>query len=304
MQLTAIRTRLQDVYGNTLTSEATFYNRIINDAYHKICALADWWWLETYEVLTFDAPLVSARDFDCVLATADIVASAASDTITSVYNFGWAFTGENTYRITTVDGTTVTLDSDFIEASSCYQMAFWNDTKTLCTAFDHAVSLTPRGEPNYKPLAHVPLEQIEAYGADLVGHETSVARWYSIFKESVYDADQFRIRIYPPPEETTEYVMRYIQTPVDLSADTDEPLIPNKHVATLVDFARLELSKVAGVNPDEIAIWESEAQKGISRMLLDQSKKGNVIRQFGRRGTRQTTVMPFRLVNVTAGDPI
>ena len=304
MQLSDIRTRLQDVYGNTLSSEDTFYTRIVNDAYHKICALADWWWLETYEVLTFDAPLVSARDFDCTESTADIVASAASDSIASTYNFGWAFTGENTYRITTVSAATVTLDSDFIETSSCYQMAFWNDTYTLSTAFDHAVSMTPRGAPNYKPLTHVPLEKIETYGADLVGHEAEVAGRFSVFKESVYDADQFRVRIYPPPEEITEYVLRFIQTPADLVNDTDEPLIPNKHVATLVDFARLELAKVAGVTPDEVQLWETEAQKGISRMLVDQSKKGNVLKQFGRKGTRQTTIMPFRLVNVTAGDPI
>ena len=304
MQLSAIRTRLQDVYGNTLSSEDTFYNRIINDAYRKVCALADWWWLETYEVLTFDAPMVSARDFDCTEATADIVASAASDSVTSAYNYGWAFSGENTYRITTVSALTVTLDSDWLETSSAYQMAFWNDTKTLATAFDHAISLVPRGEPNYKPLAHVPLEQIEAYGIDLVGHEYEIANVFAVYKETAFEADQFRIRIYPPPSEVTEYVMRYIQRPVDMSSDTDVPLIPEKHVQTLIDFARLELAKVAGVNADEIAVWDTEAQKGLSRMIADQMKKGNVLRRFGARGVKRTNIMPVRLVNVTAGDPI
>lgn len=304
MQLSAIRTRLQDVYGNTLSSEDTFYNRIINDAYRKVCALADWWWMEAYEVLTFNAPVVSALDYSCTQATAQIVASAATDTVTTAYNYGWAFTGENTYRVSTVSALTVTLDSNWLETSSAYQMAFWNDTKTLSTAFDHVISVAPRGQPNYKPLAHVPHEQIEAYGPNLVGHEDKIARLFSITRESVFVPKRFRIRIYPPPSEVTEYVMRYIRRPIDLVADTDEPRIPEKHVQTLVDFARLELAKVAGVQPAEIEIWETEAQKGIGRMIMDQTKKGNVLRQFGRRGMRRTAVMPVRLVNVTAGDPI
>ena len=307
LALSDIRTRLQDLYGNTLSSEDTFYNRIINDAYHKLCALAEWWWLEDYTILRFDAP-VTAENFDCTLGTAEIVSSAAGDAVSANYANGWCFTGEHTYRVLSMDATahtqTITLDANFIEASTVYACQFWNDTITLPTAFDHAVQLAPRKDPNHKPLRHVDLAEIEKYGPDLSSQEVEIAQTYSVYKEATIDADQFRLRIFPPPDETAEYALRFIQTPIDLANDTATSAVPLKHESVICDMARLELMKVTGAAGDEIQTWEGEALKGLQRMFSDQHKRGNVQKTFGRRGTKATDFIPYKMVNFTAGDPI
>jgi hypothetical protein len=271
-----------------------------------MCALADWWWLESYEILRFDAP-VTANDFDCVLGTADIVPSASADLITTAYKFGWAYTGEHLYRVLDIEASspwTITLDANFIETSSAYSVTFWNDTLTLSTAFDHSVSVAPRKDPNYKPLRHVDLAEIEKYGPDLSTYEEDVAREYAIYREDTIVSNRFRMRIFPPPDTTAEYFLRYIMTPADMANDTASALVPVKHESVLADMARLELMKVTGADPGEIAVWEGETTKGIGRMGMEQNKKGNMQRSFGRRGGRETTILPYKLTNYTVGDPI
>ena len=302
MQLSEIRTRLSDVYGSTLTSDTSFYDRIINDAYRKLCALQDWWWLETYEVLRFNAPMATAHDFLC---TAGVAVMSASGTcmISTAYNYGWCFTGNNTYRVTSVNAaaSTVTIDALFLEDSSAYSLTFWNDTLTLPSAFDHVVQIAPRKDPNYRPLRQVDLEHIEQMGPNLEGYEDSIGVCYAIFRESSIDIDQARIRIFPPPYETAEYAMRYIQNPSVLSADADSPLLPTKFHSVLVDMARLELLKATGAPDDETASWETEIAKGVNQIVRDQHRKGNKLMQFGRWGAQHGNVLPFRMTNYTVG---
>lgn len=308
MDLSDYRTRLSDVYGNTSTSDDTFYNRIINDAYRKLCALSDWWWLETYEVLTFNAPVVTGKNFDCTNGTADIIASAAGDAVGTAYLNGWVFTGEHTYRLLEIDtaasGLTYTLDSDFIETSSAYSITFWNDMQTLPTAFDHAVSLFARLDPNRKPLQHVELMDIEEYGPDVTPHYNDVGHMFAVWRETAIDDDQMRLRIFPPPSETCEYVLRYIQTPTDMATDSSTAMVPAKHEGVLVDMARLELLIVTGADQSEIAFWQNQVNMGLARIMSDQHKRGNVQRRFGKRGVVRDQLLPYRLTNYTTGDPI
>lgn len=301
MQLSEIRTRLIDLYGNTLTSEIDFYNRIINDAYAKICASGEWWWLENTVVLRFDAPMVSG-DFLGTIGTTTFKASVADDWPGSSYVSGWAYTGNYTYRLTgTAAASTFIIDAPFIETTTSYGCYLWNDVEALPSAFDHAIQMVPRNDPNYRPLRQVELSEIERHGINLEGAESEIAESYAVFHEGSANSVDQKIRIFPPPEETAEYIMRYIQAPSILSASTDAPLIPLKHHQTLVDLARLELSKVSGANPDEIAIWETEVQKGMARMVNDQLKRGNPLRVFGRQGRVGTLRLPFKLTNYTLG---
>lgn len=302
MQLSDIRTRLTDVYGNTLTSESTFYNRVINDAYVKLCAMTDWWWLEDYCVLRFNAPMVTEHDFTCTV-TSSVISASGTAMLGAEYLYGWISVGSHCYRITgvTTAASTMTLDALFMDPTTVYSCTFWNDTLTLPTAFDHVVSLAPRRDPNYRPLRQISLEEIEKRGPNLEGSECECGEAYAIYRETSFTKTAARIRIYPPPDSTAEYAMRYIQCASVLSADSDVPLLPPKFHSVLVDLSRLELMKVTGANPDEISAWEGETSKGLMQIMKEQMRKGNVLRQFGRFGTQKQVSLPFKMTNYTLG---
>jgi hypothetical protein len=304
MQLSEIRSRLQDVYGNTLTSEDTFYARIINDAYAKLCALADWWWLETTQVLRFAAPMTTA-DYIFSVTSNTVAASAADDWLGADYVNGWLYTGTHTYRVLgTAAASVYTIDANYIGTAATIAATFWNDTITLPTAFDHVISVAPRNDPNYKPLDQVRYEDIERHGPDLSGLETETAQKYAVYRDIALDSDQARLRIYPPPDETAEYLMRYVTLPTALSADGDVPLLPVKFHNVLCDMSRLELLKVTGAPADEVAVWEGEVAKGVQRIFSEQYHRGGMKRRFGRWGRKTLGKMPYNLIDYTLGDPV
>jgi len=306
MQLSEIRQRLIDVYGNTLTSESTFYNRIINDAYSKLCAMGSWWWLETSTVLNFQATIASAHYVTAVEGASTVIASAAGDMLSDDYLYGWMYTGEHTYRIRSINSAslTMTLDGEWLEVSSVYSVDAWNDQQLLPSAFDAVVSVVPMNDPNRRPLRQVDPEVIAANGPDMSGLEEETAREFAVYRDAAISGDKFFIRIFPPPQEECEYVIKYRRTPVALSSDTDVPLLPEKFHSAIVDMARLELATVAGLSGNEVLSMERQAMRGMAMIMRDQLRHGNKLRRFGTSGIVNFKELPVKLTNYTAGDPI
>lgn len=303
MNFGEIKTRLTDVYGGKLTSDDALYSRCVNDAYHKVCSFNQWWWLETYTALTFSAPVVQSVPYTCVKGAATVAPVTAAGALTTAYDYGWFSTDENTYRISGVTAAspyTVTVDSAFLETSGSYTISAWNDTLTLPDDFDQAVAVAPRMDDRMKPLAHVPYEEIEAYGPDMSDQDLDVARCYSIYRETSI-ASGYRVRIWPPPDTSIDYILRYRQFPADLSADGDVPLVPAKHHSVLVDMSRLELLTVTGAEKIEVDHWVQQMVSGMNRMMRDASQRGKVKHRFGSYGSITENNLPFRLLNYTEG---
>jgi hypothetical protein len=302
VNLADIRLRLQDFYGSTISDDDAFYNRVINDAYLELAGLADWWWLETSELLRFTAAN-TAVSVAANTGTAELVLDPGA--VATAYKFGWLSTGGQTYRVDDVTasgtGVTLTADANFIEGSATYTCNIWNDTLTLNSQLDRPVGMWPRNDPNRKGLQHVQPEQIYAFGPDVSSYATEHADRFCILKEPAYASTDTRLRIFPPPSEVAEYRFDYLQVPTAMANDTASHLIPQKHEVGLVAFAMLKLAKIDRDNPDLVMNFDVDYQRALARMIRDHERRGGIMTRVKRRGIESVGRMDFRLTNVTAG---
>jgi len=299
-----VKQRLTDVYGGKdLSNDDDFYGRCVNDAYGKICAFKQWWWLETYTALTFSAPVVVAIPYTCIKGLTTVQPALAAGALPTVYAAGWLSTDENTYRISEIDTVApyaVTLDTPFLETSGSHSINAWNDTLTLPGTFDRVVGMAPRLDQNVRPLAQVALSEIEAYGPDMSEHYVDVAQMFSIYRETEI-VDDFRVRIWPPPDTPIDYIFRYRQTPADLSSDSDIPLIPVKHHTVLADAARMELLVVTGGEQQEVSYWTQQMMAGLDRMVRDANRRGKIKYRFKGHASVTEQALDWRMTNYTVG---
>ena len=296
MNLGEIRTRLTDVYGSTLSSEEDFLNRIINDAYMKLCVLSDWWWLEDEWAARFSAYVTDIS----VTATKGSGSVTSSTTLDSAYDEGWLWTGEHLYRINSISGTTISLDAEWIEDSGSYTVTVWNDMLDLPSDCDRVVEILCRNAPNRKPLRQVDIADIEAFGPNVSRYRKEIADRFAIFKELGRTTSQ-RIRIFPPPSEVAEYGIRYRILPSELTSDSSEPIMPSKYHRMLCELAIADLLTIEREDPDLIAVWQNKASLGMSRMMAEQHQRGGKANLVvgGRLTTTNETF--FRLINTDGG---
>lgn len=287
MTLAEIITRLQDVYGNTLSSSDAYYTRIVNDAYFKICALTEWWWLEKDYVVVANAPATSI----VASATVGLTAMHLSAAIATTYGANtWVEAPERVFRVATISGSadvTFLLDSKWIETTTtALAVNVWGDTFSLPSDYDTDLAMVPRSDTSYKPLTRVTLPDIEAFGSNIFDHATEVADRYCVYAdpEAGTASKGYLLRIFPPPDEKTEYLLRYRMCPATLSASTDIPYIPERYHHVLVDMAKVELFKNEGEDADRIQFAEAEAGKGMSMLMRQNSQRGPINRRAGRRG--------------------
>lgn len=305
MTLAEIITRLQDVYGNTLSSSDAYYTRVVNDAYFKICAMSEWWWLESDRIILANAPATSI----VASATLGSVAMHLSAAVPTTYGLNtWIEAPGRMYRVVTVSGVadmTFTLDTPWVEATSTeLPVNIWGDTFVLSTSFDNPVSLVPRHHTSYKPLVQVMLSDIEAFGINIFDHATEVADRYCIYAnpDDTGPSKTYLLRIFPPPSEVTEYLFRYRMCPATLSAATDIPYLPERYHHVLVDMAKVELFKNEGEDADRIQLAEEEAMKGMSMIMRQNSQRGQINRRAGRRGLMAATgVQRVTFLNTESG---
>lgn len=283
MNLSDIRDRLADVYGDISGAQDTFYNRIINDAYRKLCTMADWWWLTDTAVIRSNAP-VTTFTADCTQGTAEVVITSSAANFTQR---SWCKAPNRTYQIIANSPTnTLTLDANWIDAtSSPVSLVCWKDTYALSTAVRFVKQVTCRNDPNFAPLRQVPPTEIESFGTDLSDYSTEFADRYAVIMDP--DAtgvnDNYMIRFFPPADETAEYMVEYQVAVSDIADDTATAIIPREYDPVLVDMARLELMVVEGEDPDRIQTMQQQVNMGLTVMRKEQSRRGGVHHRFKRR---------------------
>jgi len=301
--LTEIITRLQDVYGNTLASNDAYYTRVINDAYIKLCGLTEWWWLENDQVLLANQPATSFTA-TATLGTATVTPSA---TIATVYGARcWVEAPDRVYRANTVSaGLSITLDSNWIETTTtAVSLNIWGDTFVLPTDFDTAIGVSCRGDPNHKPLRQVALEDIESFGPNISDKACEFADRFAVYRDpdSTATSKTFLMRIFPPPDETNEYLLRYRQCPATLSAAADIPFLPPRFHHVLVDMSKLILFKNEGEDADRVNMLELDVNRGVQMLMRQNNAKGNIQYRFGRRGLAESNMtQEFKFLNTTGG---
>jgi hypothetical protein len=291
--------RLQELYGNALSSEDAVYNRIINDAYFDVCAEEDWWWLESETVINNNTPLATNATAVATLNSA-VISGAGFDTN---YDEGSKVaTGSRVYEVSTITSTAITLTTPYREATGAVSITMWKSTFSLPSDAEHVLQVQARGNPDHIPLREVNMEDIEKYGIDFSNQATDFADRYAVTHDPTNSTSlSFRLTLFPPGQINQDYLVRYRRLPSQLTSDTDIPILPEKHHRVILNLARLELLKVEGEDPDRVATFEVEVAKGMARLRKDQMKRGNPLRRFGRRGLSRRTRLPFRLVN-TAGN--
>lgn len=304
MTLSEIRTRLEDLYGPAATNETTYYNRLINDAYRELCGITTWWFLEKQTIIRTTGIAISVT----VDATQDsdlLTPESFSAIDNEAYDGGWLATGNHVYRILEAHNSIgeVKLDSNWIEASnSAAEVNIWQDTYSLPTDFDEIREVIPRGLSAKRPLQHVTPGDMDAETVEIFRDATEFAHKFCIFRETDKDTN-YKIRLYPPPDEEAEYVIKYIACPSDMSADSDIPLIPIKFHDAIVNTAKMKLLKDRREDAGVIRDFEIEAEKSLRRLWAAHKTQKGVFIKFGRTGIKQAGYMPYKPVNVTSESP-
>lgn len=309
MNLGEIITRLEDVYGNTLTSSDAYYTRVVNDAYVKLCGIADWWWLEAESDLTLNAVV---RNYT-ITATSGANTATFSTALPGAYGpRSWIKSDCGIiYRVATVlSSTSVQLESNWQSTTTTAEsITIWGDSAQMNTNFEYPLSVSAYDDQNLKPLRQVSLASLEAFGANTSEYATEIPDRFAVYMDKSKlstEAKTQLLRYFPPAKLRTagytRLLIRYRLAPPLLTSTLEIPYLPLKYHSILVDMAKLELFKNEGEDPDRINLFELEVQKGIQMLIRNNSQKGKIERRFHRRGIRDAgTNIPVTFIN-TAGN--
>jgi hypothetical protein len=298
MNLSDIRTRLQDLYGNTIASEDDIYDRFVNLAYDKLCSMTSWWWLEGNTLITISTPMT---------AYGDTVFTNGASTITGTFDTFFdagskVFTGSRTYEVSANTGTTITFTESILEATTTATATIWKQEYALPTACEHIINILPTGNPNHLPLREVELTDIESYGPDLTDLASDFCDRFAVLPDdNNTTSTSLVVALFPPAQVKQSYYVRYRKRQTALSNDADIPELPLKYHHVLVDMAKLELLKNEGEDADRVGSYEMEVAKGLQSIMKEQRRRGNQLHRFERRGSTTKRVLPFTLKN-TAGN--
>jgi len=302
MQLSEIRQRLIDFYGNTFSEDTEFYNRVINDVYQEVCSLADWYWLKKRESKRLEGIV---KDVTVTLtdgSTAVTLSSAPS----TVYRYGWLAVPstadekgrERVYRLVELSGDAGTLDQKFIGTSGSYEVTIWNDWIYLTGDVRILSCWAVRSVDLKQELSEVSLDWWTERPANVHDYARRAPLRYAV----TVDRDRHSgattwIRFWPPLNEVVEVEYEYRLEPTDLSQDSDEPYIPKRYHGVLVAGGIMRLAKIAREDPDVVAQWQAEYDRHLRHLWRDQLASVTEPRRFGRRKRRDIRV---KIVHPTA----
>jgi len=301
MQLSEIRQRLIDFYGNTFSEDTEFYNRVINDVYQEVCSLAEWHWLQRQRSWRLSGTVKTVETTLTAGSGNVTFASAPGDH----YAGGWLSVPaeadqdgiERVYRLVSVSGTSGGLDQSYIGTSGAFTCHIWNDW-----IYEQDVETITSVVVQRNPAVSIPLTEV---GPDWFAGRRSIAWRYASSQPTHYclyrDRDRFAaaiaLRFWPPVTQTVELQFHCRVRPAPLSADTDEPYVPERYHGVLVAGGIMRLAKIAREDPDVVAQWQAEYDRHLRHLWRDQLASVTEPRRFGRRKRKDIRV---KIVHPTA----
>lgn len=280
MELQDIRDQVIARRGETANPETAMLNGIIESVYRLCLTYYPWPWLREHGHVRVYPPLTS--EFTAVngnpLFTATAVAALWPD---ARYVNGWAWSGDRNEMarvIATTVGPPSTFTANFawLDPGGNFDFSLYRDIYPLTQEVDQVLSLatTHSGTRGYK-LIQVHDDEIERLVVNRLYPEASNVMYWSC--DGLWeDVDNHvvvpRIRLWPQPDEEFYLPYVYLRRPPALTADTDVPLLPEKHHHVLVTGALEALELDDGASPERLPHRLHRFAQQLELMRQDQPK--------------------------------
>lgn len=227
MDLQTIRARVAEQIGvsDSLSGQTTRYNSWINETYKRVAGAANWPWLLKYDIVQASADITTGTVSINSADTALTFSSAPSVSVANDWRIQFA-DSDDWYDITshTASSTSATL-SDGYTASSNLSAG----TYTLRRFFYSLASDMDRILSIKQARSDVKLAYVDSREFDIVlADPTSTGNPTTYTLPGLDSSNNWRISFFPFPDAKMNIDVRYYKAVTELSANTDEPIFPDK----------------------------------------------------------------------------
>lgn len=278
MDYTALKTRVAQETGMDLTQDSSIVGAWVNGAYQHISGLYNWPWL----IKTGTIQTVA----DITTGTVDV--SAAGTTLTfssaptvSVANDYWIklTTTDDWYPISShiASSTSATISIPYVGTSS------YSSTYILRKIFYSMPSDVDRIDEIRQAITKQKLEYIDVRTFHRIIADPSASYTPVYYSLIGLDSNKYwRIGLFPTPNAVINLQVLYYQKITELSATTDEPLVPTKWHNVLV-WAALALYGHDFIDDTRVKTAMVKYEEGVTEM----------IKHFNHVPDQRTVIQPW-----------
>lgn len=225
MDYTALKTRVANEAGLSLTTDGTMIGTWVNAAYQHISGLFNWPWLFKTSTLQTVADITTGTVSINAASTSGTFSSAPSVSVANDYMIqfqgsdNWYFISSHTAASTSFSiSVPYTGTSNLSGATYTVRKVFYSLPSDLDRIIDLRQSITK------DKLEYIDPRTFDRLIPDVT--ETGSPRYYSLL--GLDSSKYWRIGYYPTPNAVINIQLRYYQKITELSASSDTPLIPDK----------------------------------------------------------------------------
>lgn len=269
MQFSVIQTRVANETGLSTTDDATTIKAWINAAYKHVLGLFNWPWLlknatvQTVADITTGTVTINAGSTSLTFSSGPAVSVANQYMIKFSVTDDWYLISSHTAASTSATLSVPLVGSTNISAGS-YTLR--KVLYSLPSDLDRVVDI--RQAITKQKLGAVDIRTFDGYLPD--PSSTGDPLYYAMCG---MDTNKYwQVTLYPIPTAIENLQVRYLQTPADMSGDTDTPLLPEKFHDILV-FGALYLYGHPYIDDSRV----SDARERFNAMLEDMKVSSNPI---------------------------
>lgn len=236
MDLQTIRSRISEQVGLSadLTGSATRYNSWINETYKRVASEAPWPWLLTHDVVQTVAEITTGTVSINSGATALTFSSAPAVSVANDYQIQFS-TSDDWYDISahTAASTSATLADAYTASTNLSSGTYLLRKVFYSLPSDVDRILDVRQSISDTALTYTPIRDFDRVLPD----PTSTGDPYIYSIVGLDSSDNWRIVFYPTADSIINVHVRYYKNITELSANTSQPIFPDKWHQVLVHGA-------------------------------------------------------------------